>query len=206
VTNESDRTFIAGNRNPWKYGWSLRACNGDAPDPALLSHAAALLGREPFFTDAAGFECEIIAAAVHPDERRIVYVESRAKERRGFVDITIKIHYVNSDGHDKAVDIESYNPFFGCDVGLIEWFSDQLALLVYQEKHSTFVYRIGDGWPPQFAKIDDRWQIKDDILSFMAYRADTVQRLRVPSLEPIPDVPVAEAESLGQVPPDPYAC
>jgi hypothetical protein len=206
MSDELDRTFIAGNPNPAKYGWSLRACNGEQPDPNQIAHAARLLQREPFFNDDVGFECEIIAAAVHPDEKRIVYVESRAKEGNQFVDITIKIHYVDADGQDNAIDIESYNPFFGCDVGLIEWFNDQVAIMVYREKHWTFVYRVGDTWPPGFAKIEDRWQIKDDVLSYMAYKADTVRRLTIPSLTSLSGITLAEAESIGQLPPDPYAC
>lgn len=206
MSNESDRTFIGGNRNPWKYGMSLRASNAIGPNPDEISLAARLLGREPFFTDAEGFECEIIAAAVHPDGKRIVYVQSRAKQGKQFVDITIKIHYVDNNGKTSAVDIESYNPFFGCDVGMLQWVNDEVALLVYSEKHWTFAYRIGDKWPPQFAKIEERWAVKDDVLSFMAYKADLVQRIRIPSLERLPDFTVSQAEADGCLPPDPYEC
>ncbi|MCA9198871.1 MAG: hypothetical protein KDJ36_17220 [Hyphomicrobiaceae bacterium] len=206
--SDSDRTFIGGNRNPWKYGMSLRASNGDAPDPEAIERAATILGRTPFFVDRRGYECELIAAAVQSPSNRVVYVESRAKKRRwtSMVDITIKIHYVDANGKSASVDIESYNPFFGCDVGMMEWINDDVALLIYSEKHWTFVYRIGDTWPPKFAKIDERWSIKDDVLSFMAYNADVVHRLQIPSLESLADIPVSEAEADGSLPPDPYAC
>mgnify|MGYP003326358416 CR=1 FL=1 len=205
MNDEPDRTFISGNPDPAKYGWSLRACNGQPPDPDQIDYAARLLERKPFFTDDAGYECEIIAATVHRDGKRIVYVESRAKELKPYVDISIKIHYVDGNGRNAAIDIESYNPFFGCDVGLIEWFNDQVAILVYREKHWTFVYRIGDRWPPEFAKIEDRWQIKDNVLSYMAYKGDAVQQLMIPSLKSMPAIKLADAELLGQIPPDPYA-
>ncbi len=187
---------------------SLRASNGDAPDPEAIKQAASILGREPFCVDRRGYECDLIAAAVHSPTNRVVYVESRAKKRwwSSMVDIAIKIHYVDANGKSASVDIESYNPFFGCDVGLIEWINDDVALLVYSEKHWTFVYRIGDTWPPQFVKIEERWSIKDDVLSFMAYNADFVQRLQIPSLKPLASVPVCEAETDGSLPPDPYAC
>ncbi|MEZ6106519.1 MAG: hypothetical protein R3B96_10485 [Pirellulaceae bacterium] len=135
----------------------------------------------------------------------VVYVETRAKDKGRHVDIAIQIHYRDGAGHDHAVDIESYNPFFGCDVALLEWFDDNVAILVYREKHWTFVYRVGDRWPPAFVKIEDRWQIKDAVLSYRAYQADSVNRLSIPSLEPLASVTNAEAESLGQMPPDPYA-
>ncbi|MCA9006518.1 MAG: hypothetical protein KDA70_14700 [Planctomycetaceae bacterium] len=88
-----------------------------------------------------------------------MYIESQAKQGKQFVEISIKIHFVNASGRDSVVDIESYNPFFGCDVGRLEWHDENVALLVYREKHWTFIYRIGDQWPPQYAKLADRWQI-----------------------------------------------
>jgi hypothetical protein len=204
MSDDSDRTFIAGVPNPEKYGWSIRACNGTQSNPEQIARAAQLLGREAFFTDDLGYECEIIAAAVHSDDQRMVYVESRAKEGTQFVDIAIKIHYVDASGCNNQVDIESYNPFFGCDVGLIEWFDDETAILVYREKHWTFIYHIVDDWPPKFVKIEDRWQIQSNVLSYRAYRDDTVHRLELPSLSPIPEITIAEAQKLGQLPPDPY--
>ncbi len=39
-----------------------------------------------------------------------------------------------------------------------------------------------------------------------AYNADVVHRLQIPSLEPLADIPVSEAEADGSLPPDPYAC
>lgn len=122
------------------------------------------------------------------------------------IDITIKIHYVDANGKSNSVDIQSYNPFFGCDIGMMEWINDDVALLIYSEKHSTFVYRIGDTWPPQFAKIDERWSIKDNVLSFMDDNADVVHRLQIPSLKPLANILVSEAETDGRLPPDPYAC
>ena len=204
MTDEPERTFIAGNPNPKRFGWSLRACNSHELDVAQIAKASTLLGRDAFFVDDSGYECEIIAATVHPDEKRIVYVESRAKEIGDFVDIAIKIHYVDSNGLDQSVDIESYNPFFGCDVALIEWFDEQIAILIYREKHWTFVYRIGDVWPPENAKIEDRWQISGDALSYMAYKAETVRRLAIPTLTPMSTISVEDAETLRQMPPDPY--
>lgn len=200
-----DRTFIGGNRNPHKFGLSLRESSGTGADPEMIPKTAKLLRREPFFVDSSGYENEIIAASVHPSGNRIVYVESRAKELAQSVDIAIKIHLTDSSGHNESVDIESYNPFFGCDVGLLEWFDDELALLIYTEKHWTFAYRLGDCWPPQFAKIEERWMILGATLYYMGYKAESVQRLDVPSLTLLTPLSLEDAESRGCVPPDPYA-
>ena len=85
VMDESDRTFIRGNRNPTQYGFSLRASNGVEPDREAIEKASLILGRESFFVDKRGFECELIAAAIYSRTNRVAYVESRAKQRRGVV-------------------------------------------------------------------------------------------------------------------------
>jgi hypothetical protein len=205
ASENAQPTFLGGNPNPRKLGFiSLRSARGEGPDPAQLEHAVEILNRTALFVDAQGYECDMFAAAVHPRTQRVVYLESRAKEQGKWVDIAIKIHLYDPLHGDKSVDIESYNPFFGCDVLLLEWIDDSVALLVYREKHWTFVYRIGDRWPPPFVKIEDRWQIKDGVLSYVAYKAETVQRLSVPSLQPLPVLTLSEAEHSGQLPPPLY--
>lgn len=203
--SESDREFIGGRPNPWKYGIPLRASSGELPDGNIVEQVAVLLGRQSFCVDPQGFECEILAAAIHPGQKKMAYVESRAKEKGQFVDITIKIHYVDSNRKKHSIDIESYNPFFGCDVGFFEWYNDDVAILIYTEKHWTFAYRIGDVWPPQFVKIEERWQINSDTLSYMAYKSPKVQRLQIPSFEVLPEMTTAEAQANGLLPPDPYS-
>jgi len=203
IVSHPDRTFIGGRANPEKYARPLRFTSGDYPDQEAIARAAVRLNREPFFVDNEGYERELIAAAVHPDGIRIVYVESRARECGQFVDIKITINYVDSNGGTSSIDIESYNPFFGCDVGFLRWVNDNVAVLIYTEKHWTFAYRIGDRWPPEFVKIEEIWKIKDDVLSYMAYKADVVKRIRIPSLEKMADISVMEAERDGTLPREP---
>lgn len=119
--------------------------------------------------------------------------------------MSIKIHYLNERGELSEVPIESYNPFFGCDVGFLNWMSAEHALLIYTEKHWTFAYRIGDQWPPAYKKIESRWGIQGDTLLFLKYKGDEVHRLRIPSLEELPSISVLEAEKEGTLPPDPFA-
>ncbi len=175
--------------------------------PDQIVRVAGILGRKPFYIDADGYECEIFAAAVHPDGQRFVYMEMRAAlipSSRFDVDITAKIHYVAVDGTALAVDIETHNPFFGCYVAMLEWADDEGAIIVYHEKHHRYVYRVGDMWPPPFAKIGYRWQIQEGVLYSVDDSNDrVVERLRVPSLEPMSPITNAEAERLGQLPPDP---
>jgi hypothetical protein len=166
-----------------------------------------LLGRDAFFVDQKGYECEIIAAALDPEVTHIAYVETRAKKKwwSSIVDIAIKVHLRGTDGTDRSIDIESYNPFFGCDVRFFRWY-DQSVLLIYQEKHDTYACTFSDNnWPPLFIKIEDRWLIKDSILYYLGYKEESVRRLTVPYLHGMESLPAPLAEQQGSLPPDPWA-
>ena len=201
--SDADRVFQAGNPDPHRFGISIRASCGDPPDQGAIQAVAAELGRKAFFVDQEGYECEIIAAAIHEPSGQIVYVETRAKEKGSYVDISIKIHLRQPDGSERSVDIESYNPFFGCDVRFIQWVDD-VALIVYREKHRTYACAFGSEQDPKFVEAADSWMIKDRLLTFRGYEKKVVQGVRIPSLEPLDPMPLAEARSKGLAPPDPY--
>lgn len=203
--DEFDRTFIRGNRNPERYGFSIRATLGVGPDDAAIEHAASILERERFYVDKQGYECELIAAAYHPPTSRLAYLETRAKRRRwtSMVDVSIKVHLRDISGKDSSVDIKSYNPFFGCDVGFLQWVDDT-SVLIYTEKHDTYVCAFGTQWPPQFIAIEERWLIKDDVLTYIGYEQAVVQRRSIPDLTLLDPIQVSEAEQMGILPPDPY--
>src|SRR4051812_39462729 len=118
--DEADRLFARGRGNPAKFGWPIRSSAGEPPDDQRLEEAARLLGRPVFLVDADGYECEIIGAAAHADGD-IAYVESRSKDVSSHVDISIRIHLVRKSNRHDSADIESYNPYFGCDVRFFEW-------------------------------------------------------------------------------------
>ena len=122
-------TMTESNWHPEQYGSCLPSTSGEAPNVAIAL-ASTLLERQPIYVDAEGFKCEVFAAAIHSDGKRLIYLESRFKEISQYVDITFKIHHVNSNDERFSVDIESYNPYSGCHVGLIEWINDDVALLV----------------------------------------------------------------------------
>jgi hypothetical protein len=201
------RTFIRGNRNPNTYGYSLRASCGDEPDQQAIAQAATVLGREPFFVDRKGYECEIIAAAMNHELGHVAYVESRAKKKwwSSVVDISIKIHLCDTDGTNRSVDIKSYNPFFGCDVRFFQWYGDT-CVLIYREKHDTYACRFGiDDWPPSFTEIEDRWLIKDSVLAYIGYKEEVVRRMTIPDLDRLGQIALSDAAEQGLRPPDLYA-
>jgi hypothetical protein len=203
---EADRLFGHGRPNAAWFGRPLRSSSGQPPDPERIGAAARSLGRPVAHVDPDGYECEIIGAAIR-ESGEIAYVESRAKDvgyhphgaNQRHIDITIRVHLVTPSGRHESADIESYNPFFGCDVRFFEWVGPT-AVLIYREKHWTFACRFGDLWPPRFVKIEDAWVIKEDILGFIGYKEETVRRLSFPGLEGLEPLPVAEAERAGLVP------
>ena len=100
-------------------------------------------------------------------------------------------------GFRRATRIRSYNPFFGCEVGFLEWLTPETALLIYTEKHRTYAVRVGDRWYPRFVEIEDRWRINDNTLSFIAHRTQTVQLLHLPYLTPQPAISVRASGNHG---------
>lgn len=201
------RTFIRGNRNPISYGYSLRASCGHEPDQKAIVDASAVLGREQFFVDRKGYECELIAAAVNHELRQVAYVESRAKKKwwSSVVNVSIKLHLHDMNGTDRSTDIKSYNPFFGCDVRFFQWYG-LTCVLIYREKHDTYVCRFGaDEWPPSFIEIEDRWLIKGSVLAYSGYKEKIVHRMTIPELDRLNHISLSDAMEQGLHPPDPYA-
>ncbi|MDY3558590.1 hypothetical protein R5W23_005711 [Gemmata sp. JC673] len=205
---DDDRLFIHGRANPQKFGWPIRSSAGESPDPERVAAAARRLGRPVAFVDADGYECELIGAAVGPDGQ-IAFVESRAKDvgfnqygaNQRHIDVSIRVHLVDSTGKDQSADIESYNPFFGCDVRFFGWVGPT-AVLIYREKHWTFACRLGDLWPPRFVKIESRWVINGDTLGYIGHKDKAVRRLRFPDMEPLEPMSIAEANRVGLHPGD----
>lgn len=208
--DDIDRLFIKGRQNPGKFGIPLRFSSGQPPDPERLEAVAQLLGRPVTYVDMDGFECEIIGAAIQ-NLGEIAYVESRAKdvghnvhaENQREIDIKIRVHLVRVSGHHESIDIESYNPFFGCDVRFLEWVGPT-AVLIYREKHWTFTCRFGDVWPPRFAKIEDRWIISGSVLAYTGYKEEIVRRLSFPELAELAPLTLEEAKRAGLIPKKTY--
>ncbi len=180
---------------------------GGPPDPERITTAALALGRPVTLIDADGYECELIGAAIHVSGH-VAFVETRSNDigpnefgsNGRHIDIKIRIHLVDQGGRQQSADIESYNPFFGCDVRYFEWLGPT-AVLIYREKHSTYACRFGDSWPPRFVEIEDDWVISGDALGFIGYQQNLVRRLSVPELDPLEPIPIPEAKTIGLLPP-----
>lgn len=177
----------------------------DPPAAGVLERAAAMLGRAVSFVDRRGYQCELLAVAVDEPTGRVAYVESRMKKKwwSAWIDVTLKFHLRDANGGDRSANLETYNPFFGCEIGCLVWI-DEAAVLIYEEKHNTYVCTCGPHWPPKYVQIENDWIISDGVLGYRDDQQDQVQRLTVPTLTPLEPLSQAEAEAVGLVPVDVY--
>jgi hypothetical protein len=192
--------YVAGAPNPDRMGFvPLRHSSGDGPDETGILTAAEKIGVPVKYVDADGYEREIIAGAEH-DLGSLAYVQCRAKEIGQVVDINFHIHLRVSGHPDRSWPIKSYNPYFGCDVGLFTWL-EETVLFIYREKHDTYVCVFGPTKLPIFKKIQDDWVISERTIGFWGYRESRVSLLTVPDLVALDPITEQEAQSRALLPP-----
>jgi len=195
MSDEKRSLYSGGIPDPQRFGIAFYRSSGKSPDAQRIAAVAVLLGRPERYLDDDGYECEIIAAAFVEDASLWAYVESRAKQVGQGVDINFHLHIGDRLGHADVWQIESYNPYFGCDVRLLEWFGDTV-LIIYREKHDTYICRFGINFPAEYYIIEDDWVLKDSQLAYWGYGDEVVSRRAVPSLEELP--PLSEAQAADQ--------
>jgi uncharacterized protein (TIGR02996 family) len=172
---------------------------GSEPDPKRVELVAQKLGRLVSYVDGEGYERTITAAAVSGSHNSVAYVECRSQQRGSFLDIKFHLRIRGSDGCEPAWEVESYNPYFGCRVQFFEWFGDE-ALVIYCEKHDTYICRFGLDFPVRFAAIQHYWVLNGRQLGYWRYRETTVRRLTIPGLEELQPLSDSEAAKRGLLP------
>jgi hypothetical protein len=166
VSENDDFVFSGGRPNPKLAGIPLRfSSSGSEPDPARISGAAKILGRSAHYVSPEGYEREIVAASPAGKRGQIAYVESSAKKMKDFVDVSFRFVVRDGVSAEFQSELESYNPFFGCDVHFLEWFDD-IAVLIYREKHDTYIAVSSCVGPARYMPIEDDWAIHDRQLSY----------------------------------------
>jgi hypothetical protein len=192
--------YLHGVPNPDRLGFTtLRYSAGDEPDPKEVERAAAILGIKSHEVDSEGYECELVGASVEGGSGAIAYVRSRAKELSTHVDIEFRVHLRSSQGSDDSWSIETYNPYFGCDVRFFRWMGES-AILIYCEKHDTYVCRVAAGASALFVKIKDDWIIDQGILAYWGWKATSVSRMSLPDLHRLGPMSEDEARAAALLP------
>jgi len=169
------------------------------PDLARIQDVAQRLGRAVEFVDPDGYQRTITAAATSDFTDTLAYVECVSQWRDVFHDINYYLRLHGQDGRVVSSEIQSYNPFFGCGVRLLEWFGHEV-IFIYREKHRTYLCRLALDSAAEFREIADDWVINGRQVGFAGYRDKRVRRLLLPSLEELSTLSEAEANSLELMP------
>ncbi|MCA9719719.1 MAG: hypothetical protein KC468_33940 [Myxococcales bacterium] len=215
----ADACYPGGVPNPRRLGFLDPAMGGGGgPPEAAIEAVARRLGRPRYFEDEDGYEHELVAAALDPAAERLAWVESRCQERRGWVDVDFTIVAVCDGVERYRGPVQSYNPYFGCDVRYMAWRGDRLVL-IYREKHDTYAFRLRCGGAPDdggarsdaarvwgddgdFFEIEDDWLIVGEQLVFFPYRLDVARALSLRERGPARELSIAQARAEGLLPAD----
>lgn len=161
----------------------------NSPDPVRITEAAKLLDRPVIYTDSDGYEREILAASPIGINGEIAYVQSAEKPVNAGVDVSIKFIVRKKSGYEVSSEIKSYNPYFGCRVMFLEWFG-RTAILIYREKHDTYIAASRINGQVKYFEIADDWVINENKLGYW-WRDSEIMCLRLPKL--------TQLKSLSQV-------
>lgn len=200
MSNSDDYVFSGGRPNPATAGIPLRfASSGSEPDARRVEEASRALGRPVKYVDADGWEQEVIAATTFNSAGELAYVSCASRDQGDLVAVSFEFRVRDANGREISSEIESYNPYFGCDVHFMEW-RERSAVLVYREKHDTYAAACTSEGPARYVKIADYWVVNGDVLGYWRYKDTEVRRLRLPDLVECPSVSESEAKSLGVCP------
>lgn len=163
----------------------------ELPNSELIKE---FVGTEKEFTDENGYSHEIIALV--KKNENLCIIESKAKHIGEMLDISIKCK-INSNGElVKEQEIESYNPYFGCDVHYLDWIKD-IAIFVYTEKHNTYIGKYKIGGEIVFQNIGKSWKNSGSIFAFRKWNDKNIYVLKIPELEIVGRIDKESANKLG---------
>ena len=160
----SESRYPAGFARFDLLGMSQSLRFGHVPDfTDAIELVAARLNRKPRDVDAHGYETELIAAVCNPEQTQYAWVEYRFRGLETGVDIQFYLRAVKDGQQVADWVIETYNPFFGCQVQYFAWHEDRIVV-IYQEKHHVYLASLRQGKLIQRLKINHEWQICDGVL------------------------------------------
>lgn len=157
-----------------------------------IEEAARAIGLPEKRTDYDGYEFSIIDAATNGLTGSIAYLESRSKWVGQLHDIHYYLNLRDAAGRTAQWEPHTYNPYFGCRPQFLEWYGD-VVVFIYEEKHDTYVARIGFDVPPKYREIEYRWIIDGREIVYRKWRATHLERLSIPDLETLPTLSESEA-------------
>lgn len=157
---------------------------------AEIAAVCARLGRSREWAAEDGYTHAIVGGAVAGE--RVAWVEKVEEDDGGWVDVDYFLH-MRSGEKVREWKVDTYNPYFGCDVGHLRWW-DGAVVLVYREKHRTIACRLGPDGSPQLRAIGHGWTVLNEVLICDSRARGLVERIELPALRPMAPLPAALAE------------
>lgn len=69
----------------------------------------------------------------------------------------------------------------------MNWHGD-FTVLVYREKHRTYVVSVAKDNAVQRVEAADHWRVVGEVIEFCRWQSERVERLSLPELRPLPDL------------------
>lgn len=162
----------------------------DAGQAAAVAAVCARLGRPRESLDADGYTHTIVGGALAGD--RVAWVEQRWQDH-GYEDIEEYTLFMwGGDQPRRAWIVDTYNPWFGCEVLHLRWIGPEVTM-IYAEKHHTIACVLAPGGAPRLRAIDSHWQVVDDVVFHASESRGLVERLTLPALLRCAPLSVADA-------------
>lgn len=167
----------------------LPGSSDDAHDQAS-AEVCARLGVPEEWVAEDGYEHAITAGTI--DGERIAWVERRSRCDGGREDVDYYLRSRVGDAPRREWVVDTYNPYFGCRVGYLRWWGEQVVI-VYREKHATVVCALEPGATPRMRALSDRWRVVGDVVLYASEARGLVEQVHLPDLEPRAPLPRAVA-------------
>lgn len=148
----------------------------------IIQKLCTRLGRPERFVDNRGYEHEIVGAAISDDGSRQAWIEGRSKWlNKETMDIEYRLKAIVDGRQALDWEVATYNPFFGCDVGMMAWRQDTVVV-VYTEKHQTIVASVPLSGVPRLFTIEHEWVLKDNAIYTLSEAPGLVEGVTIPDL------------------------
>lgn len=180
-----------------------RACGQSVLDAEnAIRKVGKVINRPVRFVDETGYEHEITAGAVDSTNQAVAWVQCKSKTlENGHVDIEFRLK-AQADGRT-VIDwvVETYNPYFGCDVRYMAW-HDRRVVMVYREKHHTYACSHTLTDERQLVQLTEEWLVTNSQITCRSQEADLVDCFALPDLHQLPAMSAEEARRSGVLPPE----
>jgi uncharacterized protein (TIGR02996 family) len=179
---------------PWwvAIAGGLRVTKGERTGGSRIEEAMQELGRGKHSTDVDGYSLELHAAATSGLTGSLAYLEQRSKALPSRYDSSYVLVLRDAAGRTAEYKPFVYSTYAEFTVNFFEWYGD-VALLIYREKHNTYIVRFGFDGPARSHKVAGCWVLDDREFAFIGYREAEVRRLSIPDLELLSSLSPEEA-------------